>query len=109
MDIFFTLLFGPLAGLTLQLGYLVGTVLGGRLPELDSLWYFLIILGLISGQFFVARAIGKAASKKGRQKGPFFWVSFLLWPLGTLVMGIIVATVAPPATPQPESTTPSTT
>jgi glycerol uptake facilitator-like aquaporin len=56
----------------------------------------LLILLLLSGMILISRLIGKAAERKGRSKWTFFWISFLLFPLGALVMGIIVATIAPP-------------
>lgn len=70
------------------------------------LFFFLVGIAL---SILVSLAIGRAAERKNRSKWAFFWISFLLFPLGAIVMGIIVATIAPPASPEPESTTPSTT
>jgi biotin transporter BioY len=60
-----------------------------------TLLFLVFLLGVIP----VSWLIGKAAERKGRSKWSFFWISLLFFPLGTLVMGIIVATIAPPQTP----------
>lgn len=64
-----------------------------------TLLFLIFLLGVIPMSWL----IGKAAERKGRSKWAFFWISLLLFPLGTLVMGIIVATIAPPPTTRPEA------
>ena len=58
----------------------------------------LLLIVILLGVIPISWLIGKAAERKGRSKWSFFWISLLLFPLGTLVMGIIVATIAPPQT-----------
>jgi MFS family permease len=60
---------------------------------------FLLIV-FLAAAIVISLLIGRAAERKGRSKLAFFWISFLLFPLGAIIMGIIVATLAPP-----ESTT----
>ena len=60
--------------------------------------FVLFVVGLISW------AIGRAATKKNRGFWGFFLISFLLFPIGAVIMGIIVATLAPPETQRPPST-----
>jgi hypothetical protein len=74
----------------------------------ELIWLILAAIGIMFVQVLLARAIANAAQKKHRSWKAFFWISFLLWPLGTLVMGIIVATLAPPSSPHTDTTTPST-
>lgn len=56
----------------------------------------LIFAVIVAVAIAVSLAIGKAAERKGRSRWAFFWISFLLFPLGAIVMGIIVATLADP-------------
>jgi glycerol uptake facilitator-like aquaporin len=64
---------------------------------MDPLSLLLVILAL--GVIPISWLIGRAAEKKGRSKWSFFWISLLLFPLGAIVMGIIVATIASPNAP----------
>lgn len=43
----------------------------------------------------ISRQVGKAAERKGRNRRTFFWLSLLLFPSGTLIVGIVVASVTP--------------
>ena len=65
-------------------------------------WTFLIILIIILVALVISWAIGRAATKKNRGFWGFFLISFLLFPIGAVIMGIIVASLAPPeAAPLP--------
>lgn len=70
-------------------------------------WTGLVILGLslfvILVVGLISWAIGRAATKKNRGFWGFFLISFLLFPIGAVIMGIIVATLAPPETQRPPS------
>lgn len=68
-----------------------------------GLFVLLIILGIAIG---ISLLIGNAAERKGRSKWAFFWLSLLLAPLGTIVMAIIAATIAP-LPPKPAHIPPS--
>jgi small-conductance mechanosensitive channel len=52
---------------------------------------------LIWGTFAVLSSlVGRAAERKGRSRRTFFWLSLVFAPLGILIMGVIVAVMAPP-------------
>jgi hypothetical protein len=70
----------------------------GLLPILFALTVWVLIAVLISW------AIAGSAQRKGKSRLVFFWVSFLLFPIGAVVMGIIVAT-ANPTQPSSRSST----
>lgn len=70
----------------------------GLIPVLFGLGIWLLIAVLVSW------AIAGGAQRKGKSRQLFFWLSFLLFPIGAVVMGIIVAT-----SPQTESSGPVST
>ena len=52
---------------------------------------------LIWGSFgLLSSLVGRAAERKGRSRRTFFWLSLVFAPLGILIMGVIVAVIAPP-------------
>ena len=58
-------------------------------------WIVIVIAVLALVAYFVvalliARLLGKAANLKGRSQRVFFWVSFLLFPIGTLVAWLVL-------------------
>ena len=69
----------------------------GTIVLVSFFLFFVLVAGLISW------AIGRAATKKNRGFWGFFLISFLFFPIGAAIMGIIVATLAPPETQQPPS------
>lgn len=71
----------------------------------DGFTSLIVILIVVGAAVGISLLIGRAAERKGRSKWAFFWISFLLAPLGMIVMGIIVATISPagPQTKQPVS------
>ena len=88
--------FGPV-GLFILLVNLIDLVEWSRMTPLDLIQVFALLLvhaGAVFLWYKVSSLISKAAAKKGRSKRAFFWLSFLLWPLGAIVMGIITASVA---------------
>lgn len=38
----------------------------------------------------IARLLGEAANRRGRSQRAFFWVSFLLFPLGPLIAWLVL-------------------
>lgn len=67
---------------------------GGGWAGLVVLGFFLVVgIGVAA---LISWAIGKNAVRKNRSFWAFFLVSFLFFPLGAVIMGIIVATLAPP-------------
>lgn len=55
-----------------------------------------VLLVFLAAAIVISLLIGRAAERKGRSRLAFFWISFLLFPLGAIIMGIIVATLANP-------------
>ena len=55
-----------------------------------------LFLVFLAAAIVISLLIGRAAERKGRSKLAFFWISFLLFPLGAINMGNIVATLANP-------------
>ena len=67
--------------------------MSGNLGGFTGIVVLLFIVGVAA---LVSWAIGKSAARKSRSFWAFFLLSFLLFPLGAIIMGIIVATLAPP-------------
>jgi len=63
------------------------------LPDISGT---LLGIGIIGFFIWASSSVGKAAERKGRSRRAFFWLSLVLLPIGPLLMGIIVATMAPP-------------
>lgn len=69
----------------------------GLIPILFGLGIWVLIAVLVSW------AIAGGAQRKGKSRQLFFWVSFLLFPIGAVVMGILVATAPSNGPTDPES------
>ncbi len=55
----------------------------------------ILILVFIAAAVWISWMISSAAGKKGRSEPGFFWLSLLLFPLGAIIAGYIVAATKP--------------
>jgi NADH:ubiquinone oxidoreductase subunit 6 (subunit J) len=56
------------------------------------------VLVVFTVAVLLARLIGQAAEQRGRNGRIFFWVSFLLFPIGALICWLLVLATARPET-----------
>ena len=56
--------------------------------------FFLLFLFLILA-IWISVKVASGADAKGRSMTPFFWLSLLLFPLGAIIAGVIIAGVKP--------------
>jgi MFS family permease len=50
----------------------------------------LALVAYFSVAVLIARLLGRAADRKGRSQRAFFWVSFLLFPIGTVIAWLVL-------------------
>ncbi len=54
-----------------------------------------LILAFIAAAIWISSMISSAAGKKGRSEPGFFWLSLLLFPLGAIIAGFVIAATKP--------------